>query len=299
MRVRAPATTANLGPGFDSLGLALQLYNELEVEERPEGATEVEVTGEGADAIPTDESNVVLSAMRCLYQRLGRPLPPVHLRQTHAIPLARGLGSSAAAIAAGFVAANALAGYPFGRDELVDMATAFEGHPDNVTPCLVGGLAVSAMDEAHVCYAPVQVPEGLTVVLYIPDFEISTRAARRHLSDTYSRADAVFTLSRAALTTAALATGRWDLLRIGMQDCMHQPYRTRGYPEMPHLIQAALDAGARGAALSGSGPTIAAFVDDGGQAVADALLRAGTGQGLTGRVLHLEIDRQGTVIEDE
>jgi homoserine kinase len=299
MRVRAPATTANLGPGFDSLGLALQLYNELEVVERTGGVTEVEVSGEGAGAIPTDESNAVLGAMRCVYQRLGRPLPPVYLRQTNAILLARGLGSSAAATAAGIVAANALAGYPFGRDELVDMATAFEGHPDNITPCLVGGLAVSAMEETHVYYAPVEVPEGLAVVLYVPDFEISTRAARRHLSETYSRADAIFTLSRAALTTAALATGRWDLLRIGMQDCMHQPYRARGYPEMPHLIQAALDAGARGAALSGSGPTIAAFVDDGGQAVAAALQQAGTEQGLRGRVLHLAIDRQGTVVEDE
>ncbi|NLC56366.1 MAG: homoserine kinase [Armatimonadetes bacterium] len=290
--VLAPATTANLGPGFDSLGLALQLYNRLTLEVIPAGL-EVSATGEGAAELPRDDTNLTLRAMRRLFEAIDRPLPPLRVRQENAIPLARGLGSSSAAIVAGLVGANALAGDPLSTADLVNLGTSLEGHPDNVTACLTGGLAVTAVEVDRVHFARVPVPDGLQVVLYIPAFEMSTSAARHQLPDSYRRADAVFALSRAALTTAAFATGRWELLRVSMQDSMHQPYRAKRYPQMPHLIAAAIGAGARGAALSGSGPTIAAFADHDADAVAHALEAEGTACGLQGRAVCVAVDSEG------
>jgi len=293
--VRAPATTANLGAGFDSLGLALRLYNRVSVEETESGL-EIEVSGEGADALPRDSSNVALAAMRRLFESVGRALPPLRIRLQNAIPLARGLGSSSAAIVAGLVAANALAGDPLSAGELVDMAAALDGHPDNVTACLVGGLAVTAMEGMHIHYARVPVSEALQVALYIPDFQVSTPAARRHLPDVYTREEAVFALSRAALTVGALATGQWELLRVGMQDCMHQPYRSGLYPQMSGLVAAALEAGAFGAALSGSGPTIAAITDGDPVPVARAMEEVGSACELTGRTVCVRVDGEGACV---
>lgn len=292
VEVVAPATTANLGPGFDSLGLALQLHHRLVLEPVSAGF-EVIPSGEGADVLPRDRSNMTVRAMEHLFRRIGRTLPPLRVRQENAIPLARGLGSSAAAIVAGLVGANALVGNPLSAAELVDLATQLEGHPDNVTACITGSLAVTAVEVDHVHYVQVPVPDGLQVVLYIPDFQVSTSASRRQLPDSYARADAVFALSRAALTTAAFATGRWELLRVSMQDCMHQPYRAKLYPQMPYLIAAAISAGARGAALSGSGPSIAAFADHDAEAIAQALEAEGSACGLHGHALVVGVDRDG------
>ena len=292
IRVRTPATTANLGAGFDCLGMALQLYNELSIEVAESGMR-VEVAGEGAEVIPRGHANMAVRAMEHVYERIGRPLPPLSVRQENAIPLTRGLGSSSAVIVAGLAAANALAGCPFSTDSLVDMAAELDGHPDNAAACLLGGLVVSALDGGRVRHARAAVPDDLRVVLYIPAFEMSTREARRHLPRTYSRQDATFNLSRAALTVAALASGRYELLRTGMQDRMHQPYRARIYPEMPALIAAALDAGACGAARSGAGPPIIALTGGGPAPISRAVEAAGTACGLTGRTLCTRVDCEG------
>lgn len=290
--VRTPATSANLGPGFDSLGLALQLYNDLIIEEDAADWS-VCISGEGRDVLPQDRTHAVVRAMQHFYDAIGRSLPTLRLTQKNAVPLTRGLGSSSTAIVSGLVGANALAGHPLSTGELVDMATALDGHPDNVTACIVGGLAVAAMEGKHVHYIRIPVAKALRAVLYIPAFEMSTPAARRQLPDAYSRGDTVFNLSRAALTAAAFATGEWEALRIGMQDRMHQPYRAVAYPQMPRLIEAALEAGARGAALSGSGPTIAAFTELDPAPIAKALEAAGKACGLSGYTLCVPVDSTG------
>lgn len=297
--MRAPATTANLGAGFDSLGLALQLYNRVTIEEGASGI-EVSVSGEGTGVLETESPNLVVLAMQHLFSTLGRPLPSLRLRQENAIPLARGLGSSSAAIVAGLAGANCLAGSPFSLPDLVSIAAALDGHPDNAAACLLGGLAVTAMDAGQVHYARISPLPGLKAVLFIPNFETSTRTARGALPSSYSREDAVFTSSRAALTAAAFATGRWELLRVGMQDRLHQRFRAEAYPEMPRLIEAALEAGARGAALSGSGPTIIALTDQEPEPVAAGLEQAADALGVAGRTLCVGFDAHGAqVTQDE
>ncbi|MDH7569758.1 MAG: homoserine kinase [Armatimonadota bacterium] len=298
IRVQTPATTANLGSGFDTLGLALGLYNTLTVEPA-EAGVEVYVSGEGADRLPKNGRNTVVRAMRRLFGRMGRALPPLRLRQENAIPLGRGLGSSSAAIVGGLMAANAWAGEPFTREQLLHLASALDGHPDNVAACLFGGLVVTALEGEETFYARLPVCHPLQVVLYIPVFETRTPLARQDLPECYSRRDAVFNVSRAALTTAAFATGRWDLLRVSMQDRMHQPYRLQRHAHLPRLVEAALAAGARGAALSGSGPTIAAFTDADPAPLARALEECAAAGGLPGRVLCVPVDHHGAQVTVE
>ena len=255
------------------------------------------VSGEGTETLPCDETNIVVRSMDRLFQRIGRPLPPVRLYQENHIPLTRGLGSSSAAIVAGLVGANALAGNPLDTDALVALATTLDGHPDNVTPCLVGGLTVTTLEGDRVHYARLPVPDTLKAVLYIPEFEMSTPTSRRQLPEYYSRADTVFALSRAALTAAAFATSHWELLRVGMQDRIHQPYRAQVFPQMSHLIAAALEAGAQGAALSGSGPTVIAFSSGDHEAVSRALAEAGDACGLRGDTRIVGVACEGASVE--
>ncbi len=283
--VRIPASTANLGPGFDCLGLALDLYNTVELSLA--ALTEVTVTGEGLGRLPGTPANLVLRAAEALAERAGVQVPGWRLVQHNEIPLARGLGSSSAAIVGGLLACDRLLDLETPEGELLDLATQLEGHPDNVAPALLGGLTVCAQEAGQTHCLRLPPPEGLHVAVAIPDFEVSTEAARQALPATYSRADAVFNVSHACLTQAALAQGRYDLLGAAMQDRLHQPYRTPLVPGMARVIEAATEAGAAGAVLSGSGPTVAAFCAGESEAVTDAMHQAFLREGIHSRTLWL------------
>lgn len=278
VRVSVPASVANLGPGFDALGLALDLFNVVEAEPAPEGL-QVEMVGE-ARGLPAGE-NLVLRAMERAFALAGRALPPLRLRLTNRIPVGCGMGSSAAAIVAGVVVANALLGDPWPPERLLDLACDLEGHPDNVAPALWGGLVVSCRSGDGVRWIRLEAPSELQAVLVIPEMVLPTREARRVLPESVPFGDAVFNVGRAALLVAALAGRRYDLLGEAMRDRLHQPYRSRLVPGMEDALEAAGAAGALGAALSGAGPALLAFaVGDArpiARAVQEALARHGVG----------------------
>ena len=265
IRVAAPATTANLGPGYDCLGMALDIWNTLEVEQLPGGDTpSVSVTGEGEGELEAGPENLVYRSMEFLYRELGCPIPPLRVRCDNEIPLARGLGSSAAAIAGGLVAANALSGGGFAARDLLEMAATIEGHPDNVAAAVMGGLQLVVTEgqdsgESTLYTVPVSVPAAIHAVLFIPDVRIATTDARAVLPQQLPIADAVHNMARVALLVAGMATNHPEYLSVATQDKLHQPYRQPLFPAMKLLMKAALDAGALGAFLSGSGSTVLAL----------------------------------------
>jgi homoserine kinase len=290
VRARVPAASGNLGSGFDSAGLALALYNELEADTDAEG---VHIEGEGAGRLPTDERNHCVRAMRALARHAGRPLPPAGLRLLNRIPIGRGLASSGAAALGGLLVANALLGEPCGQAELMALGARLEGHPDNVAAAVLGGLTISALDGPRVRAVRLEPPREMRAVLWIPEAEVYTREARAALPETAPMADAVFNLSRAALFAAAFATGRWEHLRAGADDRLHQPYRAALVPGLYELIAAAEGAGALAAWLSGAGPTVLALCLGPTERVERALGAAARAVGVSGRSLTLPPDLRG------
>ena len=305
IRVRVPATTSNLGPGFDALGLALRLHNTLTLEEAEEPRVEIE--GEGAGALPRDATHLAYRGALAVVETVrargadsggarGGALPRAfHLRQHNRIPLARGLGSSAAAIVGGASAANALLGRPLNEQALIDLAARMEGHPDNVAPAVLGGLVACVTTETGEIRYTRLIPKRLRVVVAIPEFAVSTAEARRLLPDQVPYRDAVFNVTRTALLVAALAEGRADLLDEATRDRLHQPYRARLVPGLDAVFAAAREAGAHGVALSGSGPTVVAFGET--QGIGEAMRRAFESAGARCRAVDAEVDAEGTVVE--
>ncbi len=294
--VRAPASSANLGPGFDSLGLSVPLYTTLYV--TPQDVTEVVPLGEELAQTPSDESNYIYQAMLLSAKRAGRPLPPARIEISTEVPLARGLGSSAAALVAGIVAGNELLGRVLDDETVLDIAAREEGHPDNVAPALYGGIVVATLDKLGTHHVRLNPPEHLGVTVLIPDFELSTSKARAVLPKEYSRADAVHALSHAALLSAALATGRLDLLEHAMQDYIHQIWRAPLVPGLSDILEGAARNGALGAALSGAGPTVLCFHDQRHSTAPlhQFLQSVMQRNGLEGRILDLLIDTGGTQV---
>lgn len=271
--VRVPATTANLGPGFDCLGLALDIYNTLSIARSD--SFRIDVSGEGAGTLPPDGRNIAYRALLTLAEEAGREVPPLRMTMKNEIPLARGLGSSAAAIVGALVAADRFFDSNLSRDKLLEIAAGIEGHPDNVAPAILGGCIVVVKDGPRLVHAPVPLPPELVAVLFIPDFALATVEARRVLPQQVKMADAVFNVGRTALLATCLATGRLDLLRVATQDALHQPWRKALFPAMEALFRAALEAGALGVFLSGAGPTILALTTHDSDLVAHAMREAG------------------------
>lgn len=267
--VQVPASSANLGPGFDSLGLALELYNVLSLAIADD--LRIDIVGEGADRLPRNENNLVWSAIKTFYGSIGKAAPKLHLSLQNRIPLARGLGSSAAAVVGGLFGANALAGNPLSLSDLLRLAYDIEGHPDNVAAAIFGGLTIAVTDGENAFCVKCPVPEGLKAVLFIPDQAMSTRSARRILPRFFSRVDAVYNISRASALVAALATNQLQYLEECTRDRWHQPYREKIFPAMPRLFAAAKQAGALGAFLSGAGSTVCALCTANEKAVAEAM----------------------------
>ena len=295
--VRIPASTANLGPGFDCLGLALEIHNTVELSLAVE--TTVQITGEGQGHLPLGPNNLVLQAADRLAEQVESSVPGWHLRQHNDIPLARGLGSSSAAIVGGLIAANELLQADLDRQQLLDIATEIEGHPDNVAPALFGGLTACCVDAEDVCCIRLDAPRELDIGVVIPRFEVSTRRAREVLPGEVSFGDAVFNLSRATCTLAALVAGRWELLSAVMKDRLHQPHRASLVPGMEEVIEAAEEAGAHGAALSGSGPTVVAFATEQRAAILNAMVAAFGNFNVEATSFWTKPNNHGAVIVDE
>ncbi|HWU37505.1 MAG TPA: homoserine kinase [Candidatus Acidoferrum sp.] len=294
VHVRVPASTANLGPGFDTLGMALGLYNEIEVELTGSGLV-LEVVGEGAEKLQSlGGRNLVVRSVTETLARLGAPAEGIRIRMVNRIPLSRGLGSSSAAAMGGVAAAAVLAGKGLSSEELLDLALPFEGHPDNITPALLGGLTVSTMVAGKVRCVKLAVPKGLQAIAVIPEFHLSTAKARRALPPTVPRVDAVFNVGRVALLLAAMQAGRLDLLREATQDRLHQPYRAPLVPGMEEVLLEGERAGALSCFLSGAGPTLLALVMEetgniGERMVACWMARSN----VAARAERLAIDRDG------
>ena len=258
--VLSPATTANLGPGFDCLGMSLDLWNRLDVLPAEEGDEPlVEIIGEGESELATDSGNLVYQAMEFLFREADETIPPVQLICHNQVPLSRGLGSSAAAIAGGLVAANALSCHTFSPNELLEMAATIEGHPDNVAAAILGGLRLVISDQNQLYTVPLGVPPEVQAVILVPEVRIATEDARRVLPNTVSFTDAVYNMGRIALLVAGMTTNHPEYLSIATQDQLHQPYRQTIFPAMKVIFKAARDAGALGVFLSGSGSTILAL----------------------------------------
>lgn len=261
VRVRVPASTANLGPGFDCLALALDLWNEVDLTLAPAGV-HFTISGEGQAEIAIDETNLIWRAAAQIFQQSGQPLPGLRIECRNAIPLGGGLGSSATAILAGMVGANALLGAPFTRRQVLDMAAEMEGHPDNAAAALLGGLVVVATQE--VGFLPVRIAAPpLEVAVVVPDVNLPTKVARAVLPRQVPLADAVFNLGRVPLVVEALRTGNLELLALVMDDRLHQPFRFKLIAGAEQAAAAARAAGAAAVALSGAGPALIAFGDAG------------------------------------
>ncbi|MCX7599283.1 MAG: homoserine kinase [Armatimonadetes bacterium] len=294
--IRVPATTANLGPGFDSLGLALRLYNRVRV--APAQETVLDIEGQGRDELPRDQTNLMIRAAAELARQVRKELPPLHWQARHSIPLARGLGSSSAAIVGGLLAADAVLDLNLPRHRLVHLAAEIEGHPDNVAPALLGGLTICLPQSDPIAVLRLRPHRNLRIVLLIPDFHISTEAARRVLPSQVPFQDAVYNLSRAAAVAAALRDGQWHILAQATQDKLHQPYRLPLMDGIVAVMRAVQELGKCGVALSGSGPTVSAFCEGQTMAkeIAEVMKTAARRQGIIARILVRRPDGYGALV---
>lgn len=293
---RLPATSANLGSGFDTMGLALSLYNDVEVlETLEEHRYEIEVIGEGAPDLSQPSGNLLVKSYEYACRKWGLPAQGLLFRSVNAIPLGRGLGSSATAVVGGILIANAFREKALETEELLVLATELEGHPDNAVPCLIGGMVVSCWNGSEVRYVRLPaMPEGMSAVVAVPDFRVLTHDAREALPREVSLGEAVFNLSRAALFAASWATGNWKNLMFAMEDRLHQQFRARLFPggeailsrmkKIPECL---------GVAISGSGPSMLAFARGNPQRVAIAMCQAFSESGVRSRFFVLDTDMQG------
>lgn len=299
LTIRVPATTANLGPGFDCLGMALNLYNEFQVTVVEDKTITVEVDGWGAEELQKPENNLFITACQEVFQRQGQELPGLIVKCKNRIPGGSGLGSSATALIAGLVAGNELLCRPYTTQQLLELATAMEGHPDNVAPALLGGFMVAVRTEKQVEWLKWEVPEEeLAAVVAIPRYLLATRVSRQVLPRQVAFTDAVFNVGRAALLTAAIACRDWGKLAEAMTDRLHQPYRVPLIPGMNEALAAARAAGAWGAALSGAGPTIIAFTAPAvASNVASAVISALKTKGIAAEAEILRPANTGVMVE--
>ena len=256
-----PATSANMGSGFDSIGIALQKYNHLWYVEIDEGL-QILVNRKQKLKIPTDETNLIYKTMADFFRREGKPMPGVRLIQEDYIPHTRGLGSSAAWIGAGLIAANDLAQTHYSKEDLAQIAAKIEGHPDNSNPALLGGMVVGALSKKEMRLVKIPVPDTLSFAVMVPDFPVETSKSRGVLPDIVTRKDAIFNSSRAGLLVGSMMTGNIDNLKMAMEDRLHQPYRVPLVPGMEQIFEKADEFGAKASYLSGAGPTLVSVLMD-------------------------------------
>lgn len=247
IEIRVPATTANLGPGFDVLGLAIDRYNVFSFS--------------ASEKCNLPEDHLVYKAYRHTFQVIGKPVLEVNISVKGDIPISRGLGSSAACIVGGIMGANAMLGDPLDKNEILRIATEVEGHPDNVSPAIFGGLMISVMDQGRILTNNMPIQESLKFIAIVPDFELSTELARSVLPKVIRHKEGIYNVARVSLLLSAFATGRMDLIREGLNDRLHVPYRSALIPGYQKVVDYSYQVGATGCFLSGAGPTIMCMVD--------------------------------------
>ena len=298
VKVRVPGTSANCGPGFDCLGVACTIYNELELTLLEEERLDIEITGDGAENIPVDERNIVWRSIQKLLERAGKAqeYKGAIIRMDNGVPLSRGLGSSATAIVGGLKAANECLGNPFTNRDLLQMATEIEGHPDNVAPAIFGGFTISIVRNGKPECFSLMPKLPVKLVVTVPDFFLPTKAARAVLPAEVPMKDAVFNIGRAAMLTAALCKGNKSFLRSVFDDALHQPYRAKLIPGMYDVFKAARAAGALGASMSGAGPCLIAFTVENADAVGMAMRDAFAKNNVKSQYHVFDIDGTGATV---
>ena len=300
--IKVPATSANLGPGFDALGLALDLWNEAEFIPTNDQKISLTIEGEGSDRLPTDQNNAVVEAALQVYELAGKTCNGLKIHCINRVPMGSGLGSSSAALLTGMLGANVLLGEPFSREEILKLAIETEGHPDNVAPAMLGGLVASIIHDSHVVSLRLtltdqRTPIHLTVVL--PDFDFPTKQARAILPKQIDRRDAIYNISRAVIVTEAFRLGDLDMLKEAMDDKLHQPYRIPLIPGAQAAMEAMKQAGAAAVALSGAGPSLIAFSTQHESAIGKAGQQAFSEAGLDARIFKLKISKKGAQVHRE
>ena len=302
IRLKVPATTANLGSGFDTLGMALNLYNIFTVTELlPAGEYRSEIWGEGVDLLKDARKNMLVTSYLKACDEWHIPPQGFAFESCNAVPLNRGLGSSSTAVVAGVMIADILSGRKNSEAELLRVMTKIEGHPDNVVPCCIGGMTVSCWDGESLRYVRLPaLPEDLNVIAAVPDFEVRTEEARKILPESVPFRDAVFNVSHASILCAAWAMGRWDLLRVGMEDRLHQAHRAKLFPGETgekFFSEIANHPDCVATAISGSGPTMIAIVRGKAAKLSEAMCRIFTEGGAGSHFFVLNCSSSGTVAE--
>ena len=302
IRLKVPATTANLGSGFDTLGMALNLYNIFTVTEiLPEGEYTSEIWGEGVDLLKDAKKNMLVTSYLKACGEWNVTPKGFAFESCNAVPLNRGLGSSSTAVVAGVMIADILSGKKHEESELLRVMTKIEGHPDNVVPCFTGGMTVSCWDGEALRYVRLPaLPENLNVIAAVPDFEVRTEEARRILPESVPFRDAVFNVSHASILCAAWAMGRWDLLRVGMEDRLHQAHRAKLFPGETgekFFSEIANHPDCVATAISGSGPTMIAIVHGKAGKLSEAMCRIFTEGGAGSHFFVLKCSPSGASVE--
>lgn len=297
--IKVPATTANLGPGFDCLGFAIKLYNYFKVERINSGFETVivdQITGKQIN-LPIDD-NIFYHAMEKLYDKTNNILDGIKLTEKINIPSARGLGSSATAVVAGILSANILLDYPFSEKELIEIAVEMEGHPDNVLPALKGGFIINVMTENGLVYKKIELDKDLKFIFVIPDFILKTEDVRKVLPEKYTIEEAVFNLSRTALLTSCLQSNDLSQLKVAMDDKLHQYYRSKLIPGFYQVINSAYKKGAFGVALSGAGPSILAIVKENAEDIGEVMVNSFSDNNIKSKYIVTNLDNNGYLIEN-
>jgi len=298
VRIKVPATTANLGPGLDTLGMALSQYLTVEMNFSNSG-TIIDFSGPGQDEIQDHpEQNLVWQAARLLLQQAGQNERDLELRIHNEIPVGKGLGSSASAIVAGIYAANRLLDQPFSNEQLLSWAVKMEGHADNIVPAVVGGLCTVMLHKDQVFYQQLGLPDGLKLVLAVPDFSLATSKSRSVLPARISLADSISNLQRACFLIGSLANGDYSQLALAMHDPIFQALRKDFIPGFDQVINNAQEAGALGVTLSGAGPSVMAFTINQEAAIGEAMQQAFTQAGISSQILTLHPSAAGIVYLD-
>lgn len=296
-RLRVPASSANLGPGFDALGLALSPY--LDCRFRLADKLTIRASGRDADLISTAEDNLIWQTALTVAEHTGETMPPVELEVHNDIPLGKGLGSSAAALTAGVILADVMLGLGWKNYRILDEAARIEGHPDNVAACVLGSIVASAIDSSGMTRAVrLELPPSFEVAVVVPDFPLPTHEARAVLPDSYSKADAVFNVQRSALLIAALATGTISAFPAALEDRLHQPYRQKLVPGLEEILKLRAP-GLLGCCLSGAGPSILVFFEKGHEQVVRHVQQIFEAHGHSAEILDSKVDRQGYQLTEE